>query len=418
MIDTLRVAIQLKNKINGFIKYQSRVQDIRSRLENKLHMLHTYLENDQSLSAVKWEAFPSNGFAYRLNIIFSDLTDLKSWSGKILEKAVVIGVDGSQINFDHHVSPRIAMVQSGYLVMIGRGLNKNGDTATAFSETIPKIYGPEDLWEIDDYASGISDQLSIDYWRWMQETKIAICLAEKCRGLTPSCNRCEYYGGCHIKDVPINISSDANVVLFLDGSLIASFVQRFKTLADNYLKRTRILLQRCKELNVPVVGVIAHSNAKEISEVLSKALFRSGNKIDKTVLPSDASLFNSKLNRFGDRTPIFQSKRDILNRYGGHAIGFFYLRTSQGVPMRIEMSISPTPKTENSDVIQTTWKIIAAQCGIGRGYPYILGRSHEQAVLRTEDREQFYKITQGILSKYGYTLIRSPKVLRKIRPLL
>ena len=86
--------------------------------------------------------------------------------------------------------------------------------------------------------------------------------------------------------------------------------------------------------------------------------------------------------------------------------------------MRLEMPTSITAKDTSSDVLNQTWKIILAQCGIGRGYPYVLARSHEYAVLRYRDRDQFYHLLNVVLKKYGYDVIRSPKALRKNIPII
>ena len=113
MIDAIRVASQLKQKLSSFIRYQGLVEKTRSQLEDKLPQLQEYLDGDPSLSADKWEDIPGNQIYYSMNRVFKDLVSLKEWSGKVLADSIVIGVDGSQINFDHHVSPLIAMVQSG-----------------------------------------------------------------------------------------------------------------------------------------------------------------------------------------------------------------------------------------------------------------------------------------------------------------
>ncbi len=419
MLDNIRVLQQISSKVNDFIQYQSDLDTAVQRVGKQILDLQDLFNNDPDSPAYSWEPFPSKGIYYSINQVFKDLQQIKLWSGKTLSNTISIGVDGSQINFDHHVSPQVAMVQTGYLVSLGGDPNSTKKTSKAYSESIPRIYGPRDLAELNDASFGIGDETAINYWRWMQETKIGICLAEVSRGHSPSCTACEYIEGCKIQDIDLNVDTSIPVVLFIDGSLIPSFLLKLKKLAEKYVRRTRVLLKRCQELNVPVVGAIAHSGGNEISSLILKSQYGSiRDQRLKALIPSDPKIFHSHLKQFGDRSPLFKSNRKILKQFEEQSIGFFYLRSALGVPMRLEMPTSITEKNQSSDMLNTTWKIILAQSGIGRGYPYVLERSHEHAVLKYRDRDQFYHLLRIVLQKYGYDVIRSPKALRKNIPLI
>jgi hypothetical protein len=103
---------------------------------------------------------------------------------------------------------------------------------------------------------------------------------------------------------------------------------------------------------------------------------------------TDADLFDFLAP--GERSAIFTVKAKGLEKYNqaGHAIHFCYLNLSQtqGPPdlARLEMPAWLAADSQAVDVLHTT--VVRQACLTG-GYPYILARAHELAIISTEERE-------------------------------
>ena len=407
VLDDLKVAELVNRKINDLLRYDQNVQKNLDVLRNQFYMVKNLVKDKtRRFDASILEPFPREGYAYDLGKTFKDVSELKDWAMDCLADKIIVAVDGSQIGFDQHITPKVAMVQTSYNIMIRTSLLKSG---VSHQGTFPKFYTPKDLVQVSDEDSGTASTATIHYWRWEHEIKTAKCVVMKLRGHDAQCREC-----ADKRDCPLTFKSaetNAEIIMFIDGTLILSFLMPMvrKRFREIYIKNLEELLRFCEENNVVVAGYIVNSYAREVSKSLWSLL--TNKEIDDRELPTDTFLFNEHLKNFGDRTPFILSHRRILDEYEtyGDKIGFFYVRIDSQMPTRIEMPAF----VYDWNKLDVLWRSVAAECVLGRGYPYTLARAHELAVIRSEDRRRFYRILDHILSAHGGCVRVSSKNRRK-----
>jgi hypothetical protein len=408
VLDTIKAASLMQQKLQELLYYDKSLLD-------KLKILLGGIDNikemtkEKELEASNLETFPQVGYIYNVDQTFRDVTELKEWASEYLSNRTVVAVDGSQIGFDRHIRPQIAMVQTGYTASIRGSQTSPG---TAYQGTFPKIYGPKDVAETLDEGVRLESDATVKFWRWEHEVKTAKCLIMTLKGKTPPCGECRDENICPFEFEPPEISKD--IVALLDGTLILSFLTPAvrEVIRNIYIHQLEDLLSFCEKNQVAIGAVIMNSSAKEITKSLWKTL-TSEIDIDRIAreLPADAYLLSDYLTSFGDRTPLMISHRDILNEYKkyGERIGFFYLRVDSQRPARIE---APSFVYEQGK-LDLLWRTIAAESVLGRGYPYSLARAHDTAVLKGEDRNNFYNLLDGVLKGHGSCIRMSSKNRRK-----
>jgi len=406
VLDDLKVAGLINRKIDELLLYGKKVRENLDFLLGEFHQIKKLSKREMSFEASVLEPFPLEDYVYSLKENFRDISELKEWAVNCLADKVIVAVDGSQIGFDQHITPKVAMVQTGYNVMIR---SKNLDGCTAYQGTFPKFYTSKDLTKVSDEGAETASSAAIHYWRWEHEIKTTKCVIMKLRGKDAECIAC-----VDKRDCPLSFPSldtDAEIIVLLDGTLILSFLSPMirKTFRETYIRNLEDLILSCEKNNIAIAGYIVNSNAREVAKSLWSLVTKQ--KIDDRELPTDAFLFNRYLKQFGDRTPFILSHRNILNEYKnyGRRIGFFYVRIDSQMPTRIEI---PSFVYE-LDKLNVLWRSIAAECVLGRGYPYTLARAHELAVIKSEDRNRFYRILDQVLTVHGGCVKISSKNRRK-----
>jgi hypothetical protein len=108
---------------------------------------------------------------------------------------------------------------------------------------------------------------------------------------------------------------------------------------------------------------------------------------------TDADILADMLGE-GQRGPLFASMSRInIECYGPHLIHFFYMRVGREVA-RVEIPLWVAEDAAAVDLIHT---LIYDQCMKGQGYPVVLARAHEQAIVRAADRRAFLTMVEGSL---------------------
>ncbi|MDH3599901.1 MAG: DNA double-strand break repair nuclease NurA, partial [Candidatus Tectomicrobia bacterium] len=113
----------------------------------------------------------------------------------------------------------------------------------------------------------------------------------------------------------------------------------------------------------------------------------------------------------GERTQVFQSESRILESYGVHRIGFFYLHVGTEV-VRIEI---PHWVASDPELLNQIHAVAYTQADKGDGYPIALAEAHQQAVVRGSERNMFYEMVTTVLVRRGMRASMSPKNMRKRR---
>jgi hypothetical protein len=123
---------------------------------------------------------------------------------------------------------------------------------------------------------------------------------------------------------------------------------------------------------------------------------------------TDAALFATVL-QDGERSPVFKSSSAVLDEYGIHRIYFFYLNVGAEI-VRIEI---PKWIAQDSPLLNFVHTTAYNQADKGRGYPVSLAEAHEQAVIRGNEREQFYRLLEQLYIRQGLQVTLSRKFLKK-----
>ncbi len=279
---------------------------------------------------------------------FNSIREANKWAVSVLDDAVLAAVDGSQIFPSKELSVNIGMVQSSWVKMdfISDKFDYDVKVEIILSDNILKE------WDV----SLARQKLEVD---------TAITL--------------------------IN-NLDKNAIILLDGTLIYSFL----AMVDDKLRKEKIeelvsMLELAEEKEIPVIGYVDTSYAKDLTNTLINI-----NKVDSDVI-SDAGFLNQLMTRLGEYTIPFICKRFPLDEYGSYMdkICFSYMRLHSKRVVRLEFPRWIWDKGIYDDVISK----IMAEGILSHGYPRILTRAHEYAVLHGEDREKFNLFTISYYKK-------------------
>ena len=114
---------------------------------------------------------------------------------------------------------------------------------------------------------------------------------------------------------------------------------------------------------------------------------------DKVAGIQDRELFAELLGQ-GERSALFISQSSVVEKhYGEHRVYFFYLRLNDEIA-RVEI---PQWVAREDGLLDLAHSLVLDQCQRGQGYPVALSEAHEQAVVTTADRENFWQLVESLL---------------------
>jgi len=210
---------------------------------------------------------------------------------------------------------------------------------------------------------------------------------------------------------PCRLETAPPPVVFIDGSLVLSFIHRMVPAAQSgYLHALFQLLDTSEEQGVPVAGFIDLSYARDLTGMLKTAFsLPDGNVFD-------AALLSERMQPL-DRTAAFVTARgDVLPHYRSPRkdwsteMCFVYVKTgADRLPARIDF-----PRWMlRQGVLDHALDIIRAEVVVGSGYPYALETADAAAVLTTEDRLQFYRLFHRFAEDTGLDILLPGKSVSK-----
>ncbi|MEM1057068.1 MAG: DNA double-strand break repair nuclease NurA [Bacteroidota bacterium] len=211
--------------------------------------------------------------------------------------------------------------------------------------------------------------------------------------------------------------SGREIVALADGTLIRWMLRGMKNrnLEERLLARYVGILDRFRDDGIPLASYISKPGAAEVVNTLR--LYRGEGDWDRGPESlfglQDRHLFEAVLEE-GERSELFASRSEVLQSYGGHAVVAFYVRLGAEVG-RVEM---PRWVSEVPGWVDLIHSVILDQAEKGGGYPIILQEAHERAVVRTEEREMFFRLLQGHLRREGLSGTASAKDASKRAPRL
>jgi GNAT superfamily N-acetyltransferase len=294
----------------------------------------------------------------------------------------VMATDGSHIDVDRHQSARC------YLINIGRVVLHYGAEPEAVLDSLPRLYAEEkDLVIAPSEGKGREQPIEgalLGAWRSVEE----------CR---------------HLAEMAAELPPASSALALLDGSLILWGLEAYpefvsETLVDNGLLTH---FDRMRELNrdrkLALASYISRPRATDVVNALRVAICphdpvdcdrfcAAGEKraCDAVAGLQDRELFASLLEP-GERSALFISQSSVVEKhYREHTVYFFYLRLDDEIA-RVEI---PLWVARDRDLVNLAHSLVLDQCQRGQGYPVALSEAHEQAVVTTTDRENFWQLVE------------------------
>ncbi|CAN5205712.1 MAG: DNA double-strand break repair nuclease NurA [Pyrinomonadaceae bacterium] len=320
----------------------------------------------------------------------------RAWAVEALRGRATFAADGSQILPGREISLPIAAVQVAWFenphTADGKGYRKEW----SFS-----VVSPEELLQTEGGKLTAAD--IVGFRRFKQEIAALCEFLERQRGWRARGER-----------VP---------VAFFDGTLLLSSAQ-IRTESNfprEYIKATLEAVRLSRETEVPIVGFIDHSYARDLVHLLS-VLAGHGARVPASIY--DAQLFSVALDdalpllgAWGDRTIFFHCLRegltaDFRDEQNDPLVGFLYLQTTgDGKPARLDIPAWVYAAGLLDEVIDT----VRAECVVGNGYPYALETADAAAVITGQDREQFLRAIQEFAEQHDFAFRVSRKAVSKQR---
>lgn len=389
MLDLSKISLQLMEMVRTRQKEMQRLKEkercLLQAVSDFVEKPGAYMEKIDSDSHHFFVAFPKG----RLNEAFPLPQPVAAHT--------VMAVDGSQIDVDTH---EIVLC---YVINIGRIVLHYGTGDPPLMDSLPYLYySDEDL-----YKQGESETFLI-------------------RGEDVAEKRAEMEAQ-HLKELILNYRKRGiPTVALVDGTLVswdkaASAKKDIGGFTAPYFKDTFKVGQ---SLGVPVAGYISGSRTSLVVNTL-----RAGDCTQPVMncvacqYKSDASapchrleglrdtaLFARILNP-GERSTCFYGGINTLPRHEWplYRIGFFYINVGSEIA-RVEV---PDYVLEDEGMLNLLHWVVYHQAQKGMGYPIALQEAHHFAVVKSEEREAFYRLVEGQFVRRGLPSRVTNKELRK-----
>ena len=196
-------------------------------------------------------------------------------------------------------------------------------------------------------------------------------------------------------------------------------------------------IERLRSAGVPLAGYISHPNSADVINALRVGLcpeeiancdrcswreepeddegfggrWRSEPPCSEIKGVTDRLLFSELLDK-DERSVVFRSSSRILGEYGPHRVCFFYVNVGTEIA-RVEI---PQWVAEEDGLLDLVHACVCDQAEKGQGYPVTLSEAHEKAVVRSADREMFYRFLRDTFVQHEISARLSSKRFRKRGP--
>ena len=319
----------------------------------------------------------------------------------------VLSVDGSCIDVDRHISMPMALMNIGGSIL-QYGISPD---ATLFSG--PTLLSGSDLL-LRDSNTGLVEPLEGNLLEIYMAVEEVTVLADEMLRLKSS--------------EPILAIIDGSLTLWgIDKSTYPQFVRNL-LFNEKYLKALDRIHDASGDNPMSVAAYISFPRNKDVINALRLSfcpfdiancqqhcskLSPGQRECDSVHNLFDRDIFITTLNP-KERSELFRSESPLMANYGSNRVYFYYLHTGEEIA-RIEV---PEWVAKNSELLESSHSIILDQCDKGLGFPVSIAEAHEQAVLKTTDRQYFEKLIQETMNIHAMEFNSSEKSRSKrIRPL-
>lgn len=399
----------VKNQIDEMVADECRAQeDFREKLEMAVQAYRGWQADWQTLA----EKIARSRTSWLMPGIVEGL-DVIPTCPQRPEKISIAATDGSQIFPDRHE------ISSCFLINIGYILLHYGTGEKPLMSSKPTLYyREEEIFEEWDGRRVFVNRELVGTKRGLMEFSelAALSLAAQEAG--------------------------HSVLACSDGTLIQwSLEGKPHDFKDYVLGETMRDFDALEKAGLPVCGYISHPGSQDVINALKLGLcpqdtadcdrcpWQPENQLgcsseEKEALQAqlwngrvpcspldgitDAVLMRQIL-KPGQRSPVFRSSSKILESYGRHWIHFFYVHVGQEIG-RVEV---PEWVAQDESMLELVHACICDQAEKGQGYPVALSEAHERAVVRSADRESFYRFLRDTYVKNDMRAHISTKSFKK-----
>jgi hypothetical protein len=356
-----------------------RAQRQRQALPAARALLHQFAKKQDELRNV---AESEAGQRWRCASPGDERLDAGFPTGDMPNQVTLVAADGSQIYPDRH---GLAFY---YVINVGSVVFRHGSGQAPTVGTAPRMYYLED----QVYPGGnpvTGDLVSAERDLAEIRTLAELALAEAAAG------------------VPCLGFADGSLLIWLQRAAIPEG-QQARLLADYWA-----CLDRLRAKGLPVLGFVSRPQSAEVLALLYLAQLEPGSPEPAGGLAdtgyrglTDRALFGTL--QPGERSALFArgtaANQDF--RAKGHAIYFFYLNTGSDLA-RVEV---PEWVVRHPDQLALAHAAAYEQCRFNSGYPYVLTRADEQAVILGEERQALESMLVQAMAQHG---LAWPELSRK-----
>jgi len=318
-------------------------------------------------------------FLRRFSKRFRNRGEATDWAMGVLSGKTIAAVDGSQVYASRGYSVPVGLVQAGLIV--NRHMGVDGFSSSCrLSLVLPREF--EEHGGMSAYST-----VPVSLKRHQLECKAIIDFMR-------------YNPGS---------------MIFFDGSLVLSFISQLEEkVREQYAASIIEMMEASEDTRTPVIAYTDMSLNKDLITMM-----RHYYRLPPTTHLVDVYLLDGMLN-WGDRTRAFLSdredrdvknKRSTLDLYGPYrdSVAFFYIQPGGGLPSKIEV-----PRWVYEErLLDTIADMVRAECIIRPGYPDIIHRAHEYAMISQPEAEQFNRMLEGFATMNGIKIYKSAKEQNK-----
>ncbi|MBI5564898.1 MAG: DNA double-strand break repair nuclease NurA [Chloroflexi bacterium] len=301
----------------------------------------------------------------------------------------VVAGDGSQIYPDSH---GIALY---YLINIGTIVFRQGSGQAPIVSTFPTVSS-----EVESVDDEIISGPVVNARRDVGElTRIAdLALAE-------------------VATTPTVALMDGTLALWVQTAAIPQDEQ--DRVQRDYLRQ----LDRLREAHLPIGAFLSRPRSTNLTQLARLAEFDEPDQALSSVMNDRGTAFKglrdttvlATMLQPGQRSALFEVAPawNTTYRDRGHSIHFFYVNvgiTTQPEIARVEV---PAWIAQDRSAVGALHTAIVEQCKVSPGYPYVLARAHEIAVVTNAERAEFDRMIAMQLTRQGVEAKLSEKQFQK-----
>jgi len=306
----------------------------------------------------------------------------KDWAASVLENYTLIGLDTSEVRPSIHYSPAFLLVNVGYqLIRYGKGEHKEG--------SVPFLFTVEEISE-ESFDQGFSEWMLEVYRLKLEREVLKELMSKELYATSPGKisvlldeSLCLSYLASRPKGYRVHVAREARSTWNMSYSRGALFAGVYYTGANGFV------------LSIVRGGICF--NKPSCSFCMSQAKRAGRLRFLPCVKYSpvrDRFFFNRLLD-VGERSPVFKVSNKVTEDFGLDVYAF-YLKVEENNVVRVEF-VGKCDKRR----VERLHTVVLAQSILGNGYPYVLERAHEQAVVRSYERRWIYSYISRLLSERG-----------------